>query len=143
MKRKTIIGGIVTVGVLGTTTVAWAFITGILNVPNTVQGLVQGGGAVSCQSGSAVVFDVPEPTWNNSIGSYTVSTLDYSNITTSCVNLGTADLIVNITTSGSNSSIAAGQANNLGSATGTIVLSQPVEFDVITTANINFLVQND
>ena len=141
--RKAAVGGIVVVGFVAGAGVAWAALGGILNVPDVLSGVAAGPGAVSCQSGSTVTFDVPTPTWDNVTGEYSVSTLDYSGITNTCVTLGTADLLVNVTLQGSNSSVANAQSLNMGSASGTLVLSSSVAYDDLIVGDINFLVRNE
>lgn len=138
--RKKIIGGVVVVGLIASAGVAWAAITGIVNVPDVVQGIGSGGGASSCQT-SAVVFDVPEPTWNNTVDDWAVTSIDFSGITTACVNLGTADLLVTIT-DGGGTVLADGQSLNMGASSGSIGLSAPVPFDMAANADYNFIVRN-
>lgn len=140
MKRSIIVGAVIgTVAVAGAG-VAWAVLSGVVVVPDAIQGIATGGGANSCQTG-AVTFTVPDPTWSNSAGDYTVSTIGYSGINTQCVNLGTADLILNIT-DGSPTSLANATATNMSSSSGTLTLSTPIPFDDATTGTYRYLVKD-
>ena len=140
MKRKLVAVAIVvpTVAVAG---VAWALIGGIINVPAIAQGFIPGSGAQGCQT-SGVTFDIPDPTWDNTAGTYVVTTVDYSGITANCVSLGTADLNLTLTGGANPNPIATGNASNMGATSGTLTLDNPVEFDLIATANFNFIVKD-
>jgi hypothetical protein len=139
--RKRVIAGVATVGIVGAGAVAWAALGGIVNVPDVVQGIAQGGGASSCQT-TAVTFDVPEPTWNNSLGTYAVSTIGFSGITSACVTLGTADLLLTLTNNNGQTIYATATASNMSATSGTLNLSQPVPFDLATSGSFNYLVRN-
>jgi len=138
--RKRVITGLATVGIVATAGVAFAALGGILNVPNLVQGLVVGGGTTSCQT-NAVTFTVPEPTFDNTLGKYQISTLGYSGITTTCQNLETADLDVRLWRNGA--TLASGSASNMTSGSGTITLSNSVDFDDAVNAQFIYLVKDN
>jgi hypothetical protein len=138
--KKRIIAGVTTVGIVGAAGVAFAALGGFLNVPDAVQGLVSGNGAASCQT-NGVTFTVPDPTWNNTLGTYEVSTLGYSGISTTCQNLGTADLDVRVWNG--SVTLASGVVSNMVSGSGVISLSNPVEFDAAVNANYIYLVKDN
>ena len=142
MKRRTI--GITTaVAALGAAAggVAYAVIGGTLAVPDLSIGLVTGQGSNSCQT-TAITFTVPSPTWSNVVGDYVVSSIDYSGITTPCVNLGTADLTLNITASGGTNSLTNATALNMSNASGTLILSTAITYSDATTGRYNWTVKN-
>jgi len=137
--RKKVIAGVATVGIVGTAGMAFAALGGILNVPDVVQGLVSGGGASSCQT-NAVTFTVPDPTFDNTLGKYQISTLGYSGITTTCQNLGTADLDVQLW---DGTTLSSGSAVDMTSSSGTITLSNSVDFDDAVNADYIYLVKDN
>lgn len=137
-----IVAGLVAFAVAVTAGIAYALITANVVTPSLDVGAGQGTGGTSCQTGSAITFTWPTPTWSNVEGDYLVSTLEYSNITSACVTLGTADMTVNIVASGGTTSVANATASNMGAATGTLNLSTPLTFDVATNAAIKFYVKN-
>lgn len=141
MKRKKLTAALATVGVLAVGGVAFAALSGLVVVPDVITGLAQGPGAVSCQ-GSSVTFTVPDPTWNPSLGEYAVTTIDYSNIATTCVNLGTADLVLTITPANTSTVLALGTATDMGASAGSITLSQALPFDTAAGADFQYLVRN-
>ena len=139
--RKTLAVGLTAGVALAAGGVAWAVLGGFVAVPDVVQGIATGGGSGSCQ-GNAVTFTVPDPTWDNSMGDYAVTQVAYSGISTQCVNLGTADLVLNLT-NGSTQSIATATASNMSAATGTLTLSTAVSFDDATSGTYNYLVKDN
>jgi len=139
MKKK-VLAGVLTVGIVAVAGVAFAALGGILNVPNAVQGLVAGSGSASCQT-NAVTFTVPDPTFSNSAGTYQISTLDYSGITQACQTLETADLDVRLWSNGT--TLASGTALNMTTGSGTITLSNAVEFDAAANAQYIYLVTDN
>lgn len=140
MKKKTIFGGVIVTGLVASMGVAWATLSGILVVPDAISGAVQGNGASSCQT-AAVTFTVPDPTFSVSSQDYVVSTIDYSGISTSCVQLGSADLLLNLTLG--NSGLTSGQISNLTASSGTINLEAEVPFSDVTSARFNYLVRDN
>lgn len=140
MKRAAV-AGLTAAGVLAAGGVAWAVLGGSLLVPDAVQGVIQGGGSGSCQTGG-LTFTIPSPTWDNQMGDYAITTVAYSGVSTQCVNLGTADLIVNLVNGGTNS-IATATASNMSSATGTLTLNNAVSFDDATSGTWNYLVKDN
>jgi hypothetical protein len=141
MRRKKIVAGVIVVGVVATAGVAFAAIAGFVQVPDAVTGLAAGGGSASCQT-TPITFEVPEPTFDTSVNQYTVSTIDYSGISSTCVTLGTADLVVTIT-DGSTTVYATATASNMALSTGTLTLSQGIEFEAAASASYNFLVRDN
>lgn len=140
MRKKLAVGVVAAVAVAGGG-VAWAALGGFLVTPNLVQGLVVGSGSVSCQTGG-VTFTVPTPTWSNTAGDYMVSTLNYSGINTTCVNLGTADLVLNITSGGTNS-LANATATNMSTAAGTLNLSTAIPYDDAVSGRYVYFVKDN
>jgi ethanolamine utilization protein EutP (predicted NTPase) len=138
MKRKKVIIPIAVVGIAATATAAFAALGGFLNVPSAIQGLVAGGGAASCQT-TAVTFTVPDPSYVN--GEYVISTIGYSGISSACVDLGTADLNLNIWDG--TSTLASGDAINMTSTSGVITLSSAVDFDESVNATYIYLVKDN
>ena len=128
----------VPVAVIASGGIAWAILSGTVVLPDVSQGVASTVGGGSCQGATSVNFTVPTPTWDNAGAEYVVSTLNYSNISTPCVNLGTADLQVYVTANGA--TIGSATASNLSSATGTLTLSQPIAYADITTASYSYLV---
>lgn len=141
MKKK-LVTVAVAVGAVSAAGVAWAALSGIIYTPSVVQFIATAGTPANCQSGSTVELTIPEPTWDNTLGDYAVASIDYANITSGCVSLGTADLILNITTGGSPTSIANGSVLNLSSTSGTIVLNNPLPFDTASNGEFNYIVRN-
>lgn len=139
MKKK-LVAAVAGFGVVATAGAAWAFLGGQVVVPDGIQGLVQGSGPVSCQTGG-VTFTVPDPVWNSSAQDYVVSTIGYSGITTACVNLGTADLLLNVTSGGA--TVTSAQATNMSSASGTLTLTTPLDFDTATSGQYNYFVRDN
>jgi hypothetical protein len=88
-----------------------------------------------------VTFTVPEPTFDNTLGKYQISTLGYSGITTTCQNLETADLDVRLWRNGA--TLASGSASNMTSGSGTITLSNSVDFDDAVNAQFIYLVKDN
>lgn len=142
LMRRAVIAGVVAFAVAVTAGVSYAVILANVAVPSLDTGTGNGTGATSCQTGSTITFTWPSPTWDNTNGEYSVSTLNYSNITNACVTLGTADLTVNIVLSGQSSSAATATATNMSAATGSLTLSAPIEFEDASTASIRFFVKN-
>lgn len=140
MKKK-LITGITFIAVLGSAGIAWAFINGTVTVPDVVAGLASGGGANSCQT-NPITFILPDPTWDQTMGEYTVNAIGYSGIDTACINLGTADLTLTITASGQTVALSTGTATDIGTSAGTISIVQAVPFDVAANSDYNFLVSN-
>lgn len=138
--RKKIVIPLVVVSAAAVTGVAFAAIAGFVQVPDAVTGLASGGGSNSCQT-TAITFEVPEPTFDTDSNSYIVSTIDYSGISSACTTLTTADLIVTIT-NGSSTVYATATASNMTLSSGTLTLSQPIEFENAAIADYNFLVRN-
>ena len=120
--------------------VAFAAIAGFVQVPDAVTGFANGGGSNSCQT-TAVTFVVPEPTFDSSVNQYTVSTIDYTGISATCISLGTADLLLTVT-NGSSLVYATASATNMNSGGGTLTLSANIEFEAATSADYNFLIRN-
>jgi hypothetical protein len=141
MRRKKIVAGVVVVGLVASAGVAFAAIAGFVQVPDAVTGFANGTGSTSCQT-TAITFEVPEPTFDTSVNQYTVSTIDYSGISSTCVTLGTADLVVTVT-NGSSTVYATATASNMTLSTGTLTLSQDIEFEDSASASYNFLVRNN
>ena len=139
--KKTLAIGLTTVAVVAAGGVAWAALGGFVSVPDVVQGVATGGGGGSCQV-TSVTFTVPTPTWDNTMGDYAVTTIGYSGITTQCVNLGTADLVLNLTNGGTQS-LATATASNMSSASGTLTLSTAVSFDDASSGTYNYLVKDN
>lgn len=139
--RKRIIGGVVAVGIVASAGVAWAVLGGTVTAPDVITGLANGGGSNSCQSGG-LTFTLPSPTWDNSTGGYVISSVSFSGLSTACVNLGTADVVLNLTTGNSSTSIATGTALNAQASSGTINLGTPLDFDIANNANYHYLVRN-
>jgi len=138
--RKKVIAGVATVGIVAAAGVAFAALGGILNVPSAVQGFVTGNGASSCQT-NAVTFTVPDPTFDSTLGKYQISTLGYSGITTACQALETADLDVHLWRNGS--TLASGSAVDMKSGSGTITLSNSLDFDDAVSAQYIYLVKDN
>ena len=140
MKKK-LVGALVAGGTLVTASTAWALLSGVLVTPDVVQGLINGGGSGSCQTGG-ITFTVPEPTWSNTDGDYMISAIAYSQIAAACVTLGTADLVLNIT-DGSTNSIANATATDMGNTSGNLTLSNSITFDEATTGQYFYLVKDN
>lgn len=140
MKKKIIVTAAVG-GTLAISGIAWATLSGVLVTPDVVQGLINGGGSGSCQTGG-ITFTVPEPTWSNSDGDYMVSDIAYSQIAAACVTLGTADLVLNIT-DGSTNSIANATASDMGNTSGNLTLSNSITFDEAVTGQYFYLVKDN
>lgn len=141
MKRKKLTAALATVGVLAVGGVAFAALSGLVVVPDVITGEATGPGATSCQN-SGVTFTVPSPTWNPTQGAYAVTSIDYSGISSICVNLGTADMVLTITPPNASTVLASGTATNMGAATGSITLNQPLPFDTAAGASYEYLVRN-
>ena len=141
--KKRVIAGVATVGIVATAGVAWAVIQANLVIPGISQGVAQGGNPADCMGGQAVTLTVPDPVWSDAIGDYAVSTIDFSGITTSCVNLGTADIVLNMTDGASPASIASGFSNNLSATSGTITLDNTLTFNEAANAEFNYIVRNN
>jgi hypothetical protein len=140
--KKLIVIPAVGVGILAAGGVAWAILGGTVTAADIAQGIASGGGSNSCQTGG-LSFTVPAPTWSDSDGNYMVSTIDYSNLSSACVNLGTADIVLNLTASGnSGPSIASGTETDAQASTGTINLSTPLSYDAAQSATYRYLVEN-
>lgn len=139
MKRKLAVGvaGGLVLGVAGAA--AAAVLSGSIIVPDVVDGLIQGPGSSSCQS-NGLTFTMPDPTWDNGVGDWAISTLDYSGVTNVCVNLATADLQLKIVDG--NSVLASASATNMGATSGTLNLSQPVAFSLAANADFRWIVSN-
>lgn len=141
MKRKTgIVVGTV-VGSVAVAGVAWAALTATITVPAISTGFGTAPGSSSCQT-APVTFEVPSPTWSPQLGDYAVSSIAFGSITSTCVNIGTADLILTVTMPNSNAQIATGTASNLSSSSGTITLSNAIPFELASEADYYFLVRN-
>jgi hypothetical protein len=139
MKRRTIAVGAAVSGVVVCAGVAYAALSGTVVVPGVAVGAAAGGGSTSCQT-VGVTFEIPDPSWDVSLSEYAVADIDYSGVQASCVTLGTADLVLTLTSGGS--VLASGSALNMTQASGTINLNQAVSFDDASTATFNFIVRN-
>lgn len=137
--RKVAIVGLTAAAAVAGATVAWAVFTANIVVPAINTGQGTGVQPSSCQT-SQITFTVPDPTFSASAGEYQITTLDYSGIDTACINLGTADLNVNMVNG--STLLADGTASNMGAASGSITLSAPVEFDMAAQADYRFMVSN-
>lgn len=137
--KRLVVAAVAAGGVVAAGGIAWALLGGLVTVPQIAQGVATGGGASSCQT-VPVNWTLPTPVWNSSANDYVISTVDYSGVSSTCVSLGTADLIVNVVV-GPNS-VADGTELNLTATTGTITLSTPVPFDDASNAQYAYLVRN-
>lgn len=140
--KKLIVIPAVGVGVLAAGGIAWAVLGGTVTAADIAQGVASGGGSNSCQTGG-LVFTVPAPTWSNTDGDYMVSTIDYANLSSACVTLATADIVLNLTASGnSGPSISSGTETDAQASTGTITLTTPLTYDAAQSATYRYLVEN-
>jgi hypothetical protein len=140
--KRTAVTGIVVVSVLATAGAAWAFVSATISSPTLDTGSITGNASATCQTGTSIAFAWPAPVWSDTTGDYSVTTLDYSNITAACVTLATADLQVNIALNGTTVSVANATAANMSATSGTLNLSTPMEFSDAQTSVVSFFVKN-
>lgn len=81
--------------------------------------------------------------WDNTIGDYAVSNIAYSGITTTCQNLGTADLVLNLTIPPSGTSIANATATNMSAGSGALILNNSISYADAANADYNFFVRDN